>query len=51
MKPFFFDEQTNWKRFETREQAREFLREIKRDKDFLKADDIRQYSFTQLDTQ
>jgi hypothetical protein len=50
MKPFLFDEQTKWERFETREQAREFLRKVKKDKDFLKSDEIRQYTFTHLDT-
>jgi len=47
--PFLFDEQTKWEKFNTREQAREFLRKVKKEKNFVKADEIRQYKFIQLE--
>lgn len=50
IKPFFFDEQTKYELFDTREQAREFLRKVKQDKNFLKAEEIRQYSYVHLES-
>jgi hypothetical protein len=47
---FIDDEQTHWEKFEKREQAREFLRKVKKRPDYLKNDEIRQYKYIQLDT-
>jgi len=49
--PFYGSEQTSWDKFETREQARGFLNEIKKSPRFLKADEIRQYRFIPLETE
>jgi hypothetical protein len=46
---FIDDEQTHWEKFEKREQAREFLREVKKRSDFVKNDEVRQYKYIQLD--
>jgi len=49
--PFYESEQTNWQEFDTRDQARNFLRDLKKSPRFLKADKIRQYRFIQLGTE
>ena len=47
--PFLESEQTYWERFDTREEARVFLRRIKLNHRFLKADELKQYNLIQLD--
>jgi hypothetical protein len=50
LRPFLIDiEQTGWEKFDTRDEARAFLREVKKNPRFLKADELRQYNLIQLD--
>ena len=48
--PFLDIEQTHWEKFDTRNQAREYLRKVKKFSNFVKADEIRQYKLIQLET-
>ena len=50
LRPFLEIEQTGWGKFDTRDKARAFLREVKKNSRFLKADELRQYNLIQLDS-
>lgn len=45
MRPFLEIEQTHWEKFNTREEARAFLRKVKQNPLFLKNDEIKQYNY------
>ena len=47
--PTLGDDITLWKEFETREEARKFLSEVKKQKNFVKADEIKQYKYVYLE--
>lgn len=47
--PFLDIEQTHWEKFTTRNEARDFLRKLKRSVNFVKADEIRQYKLIQME--
>lgn len=49
LRPFIEEEQTYWAKFDTREDAREYLRKVKQNPRFFKNDEIRQYNLIQLD--
>jgi len=47
--PFLGEEQTHCEKFVTREEAREFVRKIKERKDFVKVDELKQFSYKHLE--
>jgi hypothetical protein len=49
LRPFLEIEQTYWDKFDTREEARVFMRKVKLNPRFLKADELKQYKLVQLD--
>ena len=47
--PFLGEEQTHSEKFVTRDEAREFLKVVRQRKDFVKADEIKQYGYKHLE--
>ena len=49
LQPFLGEEQDYYERFDKREQAREFLRKVRKNPRFLKAEEPKQVSYKHLD--